>query len=63
VEDEIADRETVNEVYKLATNSPAGVFDIAEMLGYERILEALEEIYAKTGLEVFRPAESLKLMK
>jgi len=63
VEDGITDRETVNEVYRLATNSPAGVFDIAEMLGYERILEVLGEIYATTGLEVFKPAESLKLMK
>ena len=60
VEEEITDKETVNEVYKLATNSPFGVFDAAEMLGYETILRTLEEAYSRTGLEIFRPAESLK---
>jgi enoyl-CoA hydratase/3-hydroxyacyl-CoA dehydrogenase len=60
VEDGIGDEETVNEVYKIATGSPVGVFDVAELLGYQTIVSSLEELYEKTGREVFRPAETLK---
>ncbi|WP_202320491.1 3-hydroxyacyl-CoA dehydrogenase [Archaeoglobus neptunius] len=60
VEDGIADRETVNEVYKLATNSALGAFDIAEMIGRENILKTLDEAYRRIRLEVFNAAESMR---
>jgi 3-hydroxyacyl-CoA dehydrogenase len=55
VEDGIADRETVNEVWRLATRYPGGIFDIAEILGYENLSEQLKRAYQETRAEIFRP--------
>jgi|Deesub1362A_J573_1020465.scaffolds.fasta_scaffold00935_2 enoyl-CoA hydratase/3-hydroxyacyl-CoA dehydrogenase len=60
VEDGVADEETVNRIYKLATNSPAGILDVAEMLGYGTVIRTLEEWYDKYGHEIFRTCESLR---
>ena len=53
VEEGIADKETVNRVYKLATNAPLGIFDVAEMLGFENIMKVMKEVYSKTELEIY----------
>lgn len=63
VEEGIGDKETVNEIYRAATGSYAGVFDVAELLGPKTILKALEELYERTGKEVFKPARGLKELK
>ena len=55
VEDGIADKETVNEVWKLATLYPAGPFELAEAIGYEALIERLKEAYEETGAELFKP--------
>ncbi len=60
VEDGIADEETVNRVYMLATNAPYGIMDAAEILGYPSILEVLKEAFEITKLEIFRPCEMLR---
>ncbi len=57
IEDGIADKATVNEVWKLATLSP-GVFDLADALGYENLFKALRRAFEETGIEVFKPAKS-----
>lgn len=54
VEEGIADKETVNEVWRLVTLSP-GVFELAEILGYENLIAQLEKAYQETGAEVFKP--------
>ncbi len=53
VKDGIADRETVNKVYRLATNAPFGILDVAEMIGFDTISKVLDEVHGKTGLEVY----------
>ncbi len=60
VEDGVADEETVNRVYMLATNAPYGIMDVAEMLGYQNILDMLEEAFRVTKLEIFIPCEKLR---
>ena len=60
LEEGIADKETINEAYKLATGSPLGIFEVAEMLGYNTILELLERLYRERGAEIYKPAEKLK---
>ncbi len=60
VEEGIADKEAINDAYKLATGSPLGVFEVAEVLGYEKILEVLEKLYQERGAEIYKPAEKLK---
>lgn len=60
VEDGIADEETVNRVYKLATNAPFGIIDIANMLGHESLIEVLEDAFRATNREVFRVSDSLR---
>ncbi|MBO8181664.1 MAG: NAD(P)-binding domain-containing protein [Archaeoglobus sp.] len=60
LEEGIADKETINEAYKLATGSPLGVFEVAEMLGYNTILELLERLYRERGAEIYKPAEKLR---
>ncbi len=54
VKDGIADRETVNKVYRLATNAPFGILDVAEMIGFDSISKVLEDAYSKTGLEIYK---------
>ncbi|MFN3383990.1 MAG: 3-hydroxyacyl-CoA dehydrogenase family protein, partial [Archaeoglobaceae archaeon] len=61
IEDGIADKATVNEVWKLATLSP-GIFDLADTLGYENIFKALRRAFEETGMEVFKPAKSFALI-
>lgn len=60
LEEGIADKETINEAYKLATGSPLGVFEVAETLGYNTILELLERLYRERGAEIYKPAEKLR---
>jgi enoyl-CoA hydratase/3-hydroxyacyl-CoA dehydrogenase len=60
LEEGIADKETINDAYKLATGSSLGVFEVAEMLGYQTILEVLEKLYRERGAEIYKPAEKLK---
>ncbi len=55
VEDGVADRETVNEVWKLGTLYPAGPFELAEVIGYETLIKRLEEAYEETGADLFKP--------
>jgi len=62
IEEGLADRDTVNRAYSLALGSPAGVIDIAEMLGYATILDVLEKKYGETGAETFKPCEMLRRM-
>ncbi|MCX8172253.1 MAG: 3-hydroxyacyl-CoA dehydrogenase family protein [Archaeoglobaceae archaeon] len=62
VEDDIADKDTVNEVWRLASLSP-GIFDIAEILGKEKILKELNKAFEETKMEIFKPAKSLSLLK
>ncbi|MEM4616050.1 MAG: 3-hydroxyacyl-CoA dehydrogenase NAD-binding domain-containing protein [Archaeoglobaceae archaeon] len=62
IEDGIADKATINEVWKLATLSP-GIFDLAEILGYENILNALNRAFEETEMEVFRPAKAFASLK
>ncbi|MEM0202330.1 MAG: 3-hydroxyacyl-CoA dehydrogenase family protein [Archaeoglobaceae archaeon] len=57
IEDEIADKETVNEVWRLATLSQ-GIFDLANALGYENLYKALVRAFEETGMEVFKPTRS-----
>jgi len=56
VEDGIADKDVVNEVWKLATLCPAGPFELAEIVGYETLVKRLQEAYEETGAELFKPA-------
>jgi|Deesub1362A_J573_1020465.scaffolds.fasta_scaffold01630_6 enoyl-CoA hydratase/3-hydroxyacyl-CoA dehydrogenase len=62
LEEGLTDRETVNIAYKLATASPVGIFDVAEMLGYRTLIDVLEKKFEETGAEVFKPCEMLKKM-
>lgn len=62
IEEGLADRDTVNRAYSLALGSPVGILDVAEMLGYATILDALEKKYGETGAETFKPCEMLKGM-
>ena len=62
VEEGIADRETVNEVWKLATQYPNGVFDIAEIVGYKNLADQLKRAYQETGAEIFRPSRGFELL-
>jgi len=55
VDEGIADKETVDEVWKRATLYPAGPFEFAEAVGYEALIERLEEAYEETGAEIFKP--------
>lgn len=57
IEDGIADKATVNEVWKLATLSP-GIFDLADTLGYKNLINALLKAFEETGMEVFKPTKS-----
>ncbi|MCS7143688.1 MAG: 3-hydroxyacyl-CoA dehydrogenase [Archaeoglobaceae archaeon] len=54
IEEGIADKETINEVWKLATLSP-GIFDLAKLIGYENLISNLEKAYKESGAEIFKP--------
>ncbi len=60
LEDELADKETINRAYVLATGAPMGILDVANMLGYGTILETLDRKYRETGAEVFEPCKLLR---
>ena len=60
LEDELADKETINRAYILATGAPAGILDVAEMFGYGNILETLERKYEETRAEVFKPCNLIR---
>jgi enoyl-CoA hydratase/3-hydroxyacyl-CoA dehydrogenase len=60
IEEGIADKDSINEIFKLGLNVPIGVFDIAEAVGYRAIVDALDDAYGKYGLELYKTCDLLR---
>lgn len=58
IEDGIGDRETVNKTYMLAAGAPVGVFDLGELVGFEKMKDRLGELYSTRKNELFKPANT-----
>lgn len=58
VGDGIADKEKVNQTYKLASGSPLGLFELLNLISLEEMKEILEELYEKWEKPMFKPADA-----
>lgn len=54
--DGVADRDKIDNIYKLGVNAPAGLFETGEILGIEEILKTLKELYKLTGHKIYQPS-------
>lgn len=60
VADDVADRDTIDEILERGSGGDVGPFDLAETFGAEYLVDVLEERFDQTGAPLFEPAPSLK---
>lgn len=60
VDDGIGDRETVDKIYELATDT-AGIFKVGELTSFQTLKEKLENLYNKHKNKLFKPCKNLKM--
>ncbi len=61
LEDGVAeDPDEINEAVKKGGNTPFGPFELAESIGYETVVEKLEQLSEEYDVDIFKPTETLK---
>jgi len=58
-EDGIADERTINLISKLGSAANMGVFDLGKAIGYQNILNALNDLYQSRSMELYKPSKLL----
>jgi 3-hydroxyacyl-CoA dehydrogenase len=60
VENEIVSAKDIDTVMIYGFNFPKGLLEMADELGLDKILENLNDIYSKTGMEAYKPTKLLQ---
>jgi|Deesub1362B_J571_1020462.scaffolds.fasta_scaffold00004_226 3-hydroxyacyl-CoA dehydrogenase len=63
INENIAGREKIDAIFKLALNVPIGIIELGEALEFPNIIEKLEEAYKKYGHEIYDPIPLLASVK
>lgn len=62
LEEGLGDLENIDKLMKLSLNWPMGPFELADLVGLDIVVDALEAIYRETGWERYKPAPLLRRM-
>jgi len=54
VDERVADKSRIDEIYILGVNSPVGLFEVAQLFGEENLVDILNTLYSKTKHAVYR---------